>query len=128
MGNFAKVCLSKNVRETTEEKKTDMEEVKESTYNINLFRFKSFYTTVIPKLSTKNNDFKVEVIVKNNLTSVIVDTGAKISVCGIPEANKWNLLSRMVPSKKKDQTLQQHTNTSPWRSTMCSIFWKIFTT
>ena len=101
MGNFAKVCLSKNVRETTEEKKTDMEEVKESTYNINLFRFKSFYTTVIPKLSTKNNDFKVEVIVKNNLTSVIVDTGAKISVCGTPEANKWNLLSRMVPSKVK---------------------------
>ena len=82
MGHFARVCLSKNVRETTEEKKTDREEVKESTYNVSLFRIKSSYTTVKPKLSTKNNDFKVQVIVNNNLTSVITDTGAKISACG----------------------------------------------
>ena len=101
MGNFAKVCLSKNGRETTEEKKIDMEEVKESTDNANLFRVKSFYTTVKPKLSTKNNNFKVQVIANNNLTSVIVDAGAKISVCGTSQANKGNLFSRMVPSKVK---------------------------
>ena len=87
MGHFAKVCLSKNVRETTEEKKTDIGELKESTYNVNLFRIESSYTTVKPKLSIKNSDFKVQVIVNNNSTSVIADTGATISVCGTSEAN-----------------------------------------
>ena len=86
-GHSARVCLSKNVRETTEEKKTDMEEAKESTYNVNLFRIKSSYTTVKPKLSIKNSDFKVQVIVNNNSTSVIADTGATISVCGTSQAN-----------------------------------------
>ena len=87
MGHFSKVCLSKNVRETTEEKKTDIGELKESTYNVNLFRIESSYTTVKPKLSIKNSDFKVQVIVNNNSTSVIVDMGATISVCGTSQAN-----------------------------------------
>ena len=33
--------------------------------------------------------------------SVIADTDAEISICGTSQANKWNLLSRMVPSKVK---------------------------
>ena len=78
-----------------------MEKAKESTYSVNLFRIKSSYTTVKPILSTENNDFKVQVIVSNNLMSVMADTGAKISACGTSQAKKWDLLSQMVPSKIK---------------------------
>ena len=105
MGNFAKVCLSKNVRETTEGKKTDMEEVKESTHNFNLFRIKSSYKTVTPKLSTKNNDFKVQVIVDNNIMSVIqIQVLKLVYICGTSQANKWNLPSQMVPIKPYNST------------------------
>ena len=54
-----------------------------------------------PKFPTKNNDFQVQIIVNNNLASVIADTGAKINVCDTSKANKWNLFLRMVPSKLK---------------------------
>ena len=48
-----------------------------------------------------NHDFKTEVVVNNFLATVIPDTGAKVSVCGTKQAEKWNLLEKMLPSKTK---------------------------
>ena len=47
------------------------------------------------------DDFKVQLIVNNNLDSVLADTGAKVSVCSENQAKKWNLISKMTPTKVK---------------------------
>ena len=95
-----KFCQSLSLQKC--KRKTDMEEVKESTHNFNLFRIESSYKTVTPKLSTKNNDFKVQVIVDNNITSVIqIQVLKLVYICGTSQANKWNLPSQMVPSEVK---------------------------
>ena len=41
----------------------------------------------------------LEVFMNNSLDKVIVETDAKVSVCGVNHARKWHLLKKMVPSK-----------------------------
>ena len=60
-----------------------------------------------------NQDFKTQVVVNNNLTSVTADTGARVSVCGTKEAKKWGLLERIVPSRIKIK---------PYNSTPIPVF------
>ena len=56
----------------------------------------------VPKyLKRKNNDFKVGMSVNNTYTKLLVDTGAKVSVCGMKQAKAWGLLDKIVPSNAK---------------------------
>ena len=107
-GHFAKVCKSeKNLRQiSTDSQLTTDEDTSqdEDAYIINVFRTKSSTQTVKPKLTSQmgnKKDFRIQVIVNNSLDYVVADTGAHISVCGTSQAKKWNLLHKMVPSKKK---------------------------
>ena len=78
----------------TENVDNDDEQVnQEEIYSINLFRLKTL------SKNYDTDDFKIEVAINNSLDKVIVDTGAKISVCGMNHANKRNLLKKIVPSK-----------------------------
>ena len=43
----------------------------------------------------------MEVIVNNILTTVIADTGGKISVCSLRKAKKWKLTEKMFPSNTR---------------------------
>ena len=92
-GHYARVCRSKNVKELSINRS---EEEDEHIFNINLFRISHVRNNLNEK-----DDFKVQVVVNNNLCSVLADTGAKISVCGIKEARKWKLLEKMVDTKVK---------------------------
>ena len=110
--HFEQVCKNKNVNRTKKEDKNDNNEYhqqsdseEESAYNVNLFRVKTT-NKVKPTLKPKKNDaenidFKAQVVVNNNVDTILSDTGAKISVCGTVQAKKWNLLSKMVPSKTR---------------------------
>ena len=49
----------------------------------------------------KKKDFMVEVGINNNIDTVIVDTGAGVSLCGTLQAKKWGMLSKLVQSKVK---------------------------
>ena len=46
----------------------------------------------------KPNDFKAQVLINNKLDSVLADTGAGVSICGLESAKRWNLLGRMSKS------------------------------
>lgn len=48
-----------------------------------------------------STDFKVEVVINNTLGTVIIDTGAKVSVCSLQQAKKWKLTDKMFPSNTK---------------------------
>ena len=52
-------------------------------------------------MSNKGGDFKVQVVSNGTLTTVVADTGARVSVCGSQEAKQWNLLERMTPATAK---------------------------
>ena len=69
-------------------------------YGASLFRVKS--DPPLHKHVTSNNgDFKVQVVSNGTLTSVVADTGARVSVCGSQEAKQWNLIERMTPTSAK---------------------------
>ena len=46
-------------------------------------------------------DFKVEFQVNNRPEKILINAGAKISICGIEEAKKRELSQKMCPTKHK---------------------------
>ena len=105
-GHFAKLCQSrKAVRQNDIEKDsgTNGNEESHASYTINIFRTKKSNRLPQPKLVSRieKGDFKVEVIINNNLGTVIADTGARVNVCGTKQAKAWKLLDKMIPSKTK---------------------------
>ena len=51
--------------------------------------------------STIKDDFKREVSINNNVVRILIYTRAKVSVCGIKQANSWGLIKRIQPSHAK---------------------------
>ena len=101
MGHFSNFSKStKDVRkmgEKNEETRNHAKDIFDRNYNINLFRTTTQY------VFTKNHigDFKVHVVINNTLGTVIIDTGAKVSVCSLQQTKKWKLIEKMFPSKTK---------------------------
>ena len=95
VGHFIKMCRSKTVNQVDHE--DEKPEPDDGIWSVNLFRIK---TSTTPSMQS-HHDFKVEVIVNNSLVSLIADTGARISVCSMREAEKWGILPKMIPSKAK---------------------------
>ena len=87
-GHYAKVCpgerSTKDVQPVAAE-----DDVNEPLYNVNIFRVEELDT------GARSGDFKVELLVNNHLDTVLADTGAVVSVCGMPTAHKWGLVDRM---------------------------------
>ena len=74
-----------------------MKDIHEKVYNVNLFRV----TTQNALKNQYNGDFEVEVVVNNTLTTVIADTGAKVSVCSLEQAKKWKLTGKTFSTNTK---------------------------
>ena len=98
-GHFTQMCKSrKEVRQLNPQ----IAEPDKEVYNLNLFIIRSSANQDRPHMASgihNKSDFKVDVMLNNHFSTVIADTGAKVSVCGTKEAKKWNLLDKMVPSR-----------------------------
>ena len=93
IGHNANVCKSeKTVQEVTYEDDDDENDPK--VLNINLFCLKKRDENSFQDV--ENEDFKVQLVINNHLDTVLADTGAKVSVCGVSQAQKWGLLDRMT--------------------------------
>ena len=111
-GHFENVCKSKKSASQTKTPANPEEENANQTYNVNIYQIRKSERMPKPKMlsnATNKNDFKVEIVVHNQLVTVIADTGAKISVCGTVQAAKWGLLSKMTPSKATIKPYQSPT-------------------
>ena len=105
MGHYEVACRSKNIRGITTEnsnseitrRDNDRQSTPDTLYNVNIFRIQEHHF----KHNNQKKDFRTQVIVNNNLTDILADTGAKISVCGTTEAEKWNLIEKMYSSTTK---------------------------
>ena len=97
-GHYAKVCNAKDVKMMEQDDKEDDAEM-EDTYALNIWRVKAPQST--PKYKHKQQDFKVKVMINNKFVNILVDTGARISVCGMKQAAAWGILDKMVPSTAK---------------------------
>ena len=101
LGHLEKYCrVYKEVKynETEQEEEVNkIEEVRSQVYNVNIFKVNiASRSGFVTKKRTK--DFKVEVGVNGAITTVTADTGARVSVCGKIQAQKWNLLEKMTPT------------------------------
>jgi len=100
-GHYAKVCKGDaQLKEISVETSDDDDK---SVYNVNIFRIKA-----CRRYDMDDEDFKVKLIINNSMDTVLADTGAKVAVCSKKQAEKWNLLERMVPS---------HVKIKPYKST-----------
>ena len=105
MGHLPSVCnSSKDVMNVEPDTNEDIHDAdgENTTYNINLFVINSSLKTPKPKLRSNmsnRHDFSVQVVVNNTLERVLADTGAKVSVCGTVQAQKWGILDKLAPSK-----------------------------
>lgn len=71
-------------------------------YHINIFRItETTQQQLLQKGRMKTRDFKAQIVINNSLATVLADTGASISVCGREQAQRWNLLPRMINTKTK---------------------------
>ena len=86
-GHYAKVCRSE--RSVSEIRPVDQEEaVGETVHDVNIFH--------VSAANNEVDDFKIQLLINNNLDMVLADTGAGISVCGMATARQWNLVDRMT--------------------------------
>ena len=51
----------------------------------------------LPKFTTLKNNFKKNVLVTNSLVKILIDTGAKMYVCGEQPAKLWGIYDKMKP-------------------------------
>ena len=103
-GHYEKVCRSKSIKslETDEVSEIPLDgEEEEEAYSINIFALASDNTKSKWNHAANPSNFQVQVIVNNNLETILADTGAKVSVCGEKEAKRYGLLDRMTPSSHK---------------------------
>ena len=95
VGHTSKVCKSDAVVQEVSVEHSDDED--SSVYNVNIFRLQKREPDPVNKC--KQDDFNVQLVINNHLDSVLADTGAKVSVCSLKQAEKWSLVERMSPSK-----------------------------
>ena len=82
--------------EKNEETRDDVKDSLDRIYNVNLFRI----TTQHVFKKNHRSDFKVEAVINNTLGMVIIDAGAKVSVCSLQQVKKWKLIDKMFRSYK----------------------------
>ena len=102
-GHYELVCRKKKaIKEIKSEDPEESQKDNLLVYNTNIFRItaKSQYQ---PRYDAKHrkDDSKVQLIVNNTLATVLTDTGARISVCRKREAERWNLVQKMVNTNAK---------------------------
>ena len=96
VGHFAKFCKTKIVHQVKDE------DTEDEVLSVNLFRIDKAGTPSLTRpAESLKHDFKAEVVVNNSLATVIADTGARVSVCGTKQAEKWGLLEKILPSKTR---------------------------
>jgi len=105
VGHLEKACKYKAVRPLDEmadgnESGSQCSETNEA-YSINVFKVSVEENTKTRKWTSCDTDFKAQVIINNKLEEVLADTGAKVSVCGMKEAERYGLVERMFDSTHK---------------------------
>ena len=97
MGHFTKVCKAVQAVEQVATSMPDEDSPQESLYNVNIFRI----SESMKESRSKPNDFKVQLLINGSFDTVLADTGAGVSVCGVETAKRWNLLDRMTKTDVK---------------------------
>ena len=103
IGHYAKVCQQKIVSNINTDNNDSSEEEPPDTeaFQLNIWKI-NVNNSPDPKFSSNiENDFMRYVTINNHVTKVLIDTGAKVSVCGKKQAKSWGLLEKLQPSTAK---------------------------
>ena len=96
IGHFTDVCKQKSIQ-VTDVALDNTEDTASETYRLNIWKIKASQNTPT-FISKDSNNFQCRLIVNNNSAQLLVDTGAKVSVCGMKQASEWGILNRIIPS------------------------------
>ena len=99
IGHLAKVCQQKAVNATDATDGFDCEDNDNETFRLNIWRIRSPQND--PEFVSARSNFRCRLVVNNCSAKLLVDTGAKVSVCGMKQAIAWGLNDRIIPSSAK---------------------------
>ena len=99
IGHFAKVCQQKSVK-VIDEKTSEESESENDTYQLNLWKIKVSQNVPKFNVATKH-DFTKHLFINNRVVKILIDTGAKVSVCGMKQAKSWGILDKLKPLSAK---------------------------
>ena len=70
------------------------------TYQSNIWKIK--LSQNVPKFNiSKKHDFKKHLFINNRIVNILIDTGTKVSVCGMTQEKSWGILHKLKPSTAK---------------------------
>ena len=73
---------------------------KNETYQLNTWKIK--LSQNVPKFNIpKKHDFKNHLFINNRVVKSLIDTGAKVSVCGMTPAKSWGILDKLNHQPQK---------------------------
>ena len=56
----------------------------------------------VPKFNIPTkHDFTKNLFINNQIVKILIDTGAKVSVCGMKQAKSWGILDKLKPLSAK---------------------------
>ena len=84
--------------------KTSKESENENdTYQLNIWKIK--VSQNVPKCNVPTKyDFTKHLSINNRIVKILIDTGAKVSVCGMKQAKSRGILDKLKPSSARGTT------------------------
>ena len=104
-GHFFKVRHQQKTIKFVEDKSmddanSDENGSKNETYQLNTWKIK--LSQNVPKFNIpKKHDFKNHLFINNRVVKSLIDTGAKVSVCGMTPAKSWGILDKLNHQPQK---------------------------
>ena len=99
IGHFTKVCRQKSVQ-VVDDKTSEQSENENDAYQLNIWKIK--VSQNVPKFNVPTkHDFTKNVFINKRIIKILIDAGAKVSVCGMKQAKSWGILDTLKPSSAK---------------------------
>ena len=102
VGHYQQACRSKQINDIDEEE-IDMQKIDiHEEFHATIFEIGRLQT--IQNINNNNkdsDDFIAEVLINNTIGKVLIDTGAKVSACGLHHAKQWGLIEKMYRTTHK---------------------------
>ena len=100
------VLTTQKNRKMSLKKKTELE-----TYQLNIWKIQLLNN--LPKFTAAKIDSKKNLLVNNCLVKILIDNGAKVSVCGKQQAKLWGIYDKMKSFLQKYILLILHQSKLP---------------
>ena len=107
MGHYERVCRSKKFSELElDNLEQEIQQLhSHNCYDADIFNIDLLKINVSNSPTNNLKKFKAQVIINNYLSTVLIDTGEKVSACSALQATKWGFIEKIQLTQHKIKSL-----------------------